>query len=373
MKSEPISIRVNDTLVNTLKEEARRLSYESNKDILYTDLIRDAVQDFASRVEKEAMMSDSDYTYKEKISDSDYEALDQNAPLSNRSKITAQLSSVLSFLTSDDEWLSMFGFIRNSLSISIQNQVKPIFESASLPRVILEKDTTYKPGRSYERDVCGIVYLISRRGAIPDVIQEGESYLIPTFEIACNPGISISKILDKDVQNLVNISLQSATSMAEEETANFCALIEFAGMNGKPIRVESLTLDALSRGYDLLVTNGQTPKHLIISPVTFTTLSREAASKKGNWKFESLQIDNQPVGHYQGAVIRVTDRIYDSEFESAYFVADRAGYFVEKQSLSTLIHSNPLKLRGSIVMWTEIGMSITDCMLTCVTTKTTES
>ena len=100
MKYEPISIRMDDTLVNTLKEEARRLSYEGKKDILYTDLINLSVQNFVLRIEKNTIISESDCDV----------VLDQSAPL----------SSILSNEMTEDEWLSMFGFIRNSLSSPVK-------------------------------------------------------------------------------------------------------------------------------------------------------------------------------------------------------------------------------------------------------------
>ena len=46
----------------------------------------------------------------------------------------------------------------------------------------------------YERDVAAIAHVISRRGAVPDQIQEGEEILVPTFEIAANPTVRLSEI-----------------------------------------------------------------------------------------------------------------------------------------------------------------------------------
>jgi len=46
----------------------------------------------------------------------------------------------------------------------------------------------------YERDVAAIAHVISRRGAVPDQIQEGEEILVPTFEIATNPTVRLSEI-----------------------------------------------------------------------------------------------------------------------------------------------------------------------------------
>lgn len=46
----------------------------------------------------------------------------------------------------------------------------------------------------YERDVASVAHVISRRGAVPDQIQEGEEILVPTFEIAAHPTVRLSEI-----------------------------------------------------------------------------------------------------------------------------------------------------------------------------------
>ncbi len=351
MKAEPISIRVDGALVDVLKEEARRQAYQKKSDISYMDLIRDAVQGYASKIEQDAMLP----------------ALDGEVILGNHATVMSNLSSVLSSCSNESEWLSLFGFIRNPLSSSLQDHARSAYESLSLARAVLTLETD--TGRNYDRSLYGPAYVIERRGAYPDVIIEGESYLVPTFQIACNPTIHLDKILKKDLNDLANLASQSGTSIAREEDANFCALLASAGADNeyrKPIEVESITLSTLSQGYDMLVRDSQTPKHLLLSPSTFSSLSRMAASQPGNWSFEPLRMDNQPVGHYQDAVIRVTDRIEDS----AYFVAEDAGYLVEKQPLKALIHPNPTRLRGSVVMWIDIGMTIiADYKVSCVKCK----
>ncbi len=356
MKTEPLTIRVDESLVNNLKEEARRLSYEKNKDVLYTDLIREAIEEFTAG---SAKIRETMHLLSDSISSSQ---------LIHRNRACSAFNDVVAGKTKDD-WLSMFGLISNSLSDAVQEQVRPILDMLSLPRAIYTKEP-YFPGQTYERDVCSVVYLISRRAGVPDQIQEGQSYSVPTFQIACAPGVFIDSILNRDTNSLTNLVLKSGASLAKEETANFCALLDYASMGREPIHVESITLDALSKGYDLLVTYGLTPKHLILSPTTFTKISQEAASRSGNWEFGALKMDNSAVGHYQDAVIRVTDRIYESE--SAYFVSEDAGHFIEKRRLTALIHPEPAKLRSTVAMWVEIGMSMSDISATCVTTRKKE-
>ena len=53
----------------------------------------------------------------------------------------------------------------------------------------------------YERDVAAIAYIISRRGAVPDQIQEAEEILVPTWEIAANPQVRLSEIKARRLNN----------------------------------------------------------------------------------------------------------------------------------------------------------------------------
>ena len=46
----------------------------------------------------------------------------------------------------------------------------------------------------YERDVSSIAHVISRRGAVPDQIVEGDEVLVQTWEIAANPQVRLSEI-----------------------------------------------------------------------------------------------------------------------------------------------------------------------------------
>ncbi len=59
----------------------------------------------------------------------------------------------------------------------------------------------------YERDVAAIAWVISRRGAVPDQIQEGEEVLVPTFEIAANPTVRLSEIKARRLKYKADVKL----------------------------------------------------------------------------------------------------------------------------------------------------------------------
>src|SRR3954467_13384318 len=72
-----------------------------------------------------------------------------------------------------------------------QSMVEPIrrsLEYQAVGRKLLMVDELPQGALArYERDVASIAHVISRRGAVPDQITEGEEILVPTFEIAAYP------------------------------------------------------------------------------------------------------------------------------------------------------------------------------------------
>jgi hypothetical protein len=79
-----------------------------------------------------------------------------------------------------------------------KNVVEPIrrsLEYQAVGRKLLMVDELPQGALArYERDVAAIAHVVSRRGAVPDQIQEGEEVLVPTFEIAAHPTVRMSEI-----------------------------------------------------------------------------------------------------------------------------------------------------------------------------------
>lgn len=338
----PLSIRLGEMAISALKKESRRLSFEQDRDISYVDLIRDAVSMYVTGIQTETKA----------LVDVGVEEGDPIISINNDS--FEWLNDL-----NENEWLSLFGFHSDSrLSLSMQQLMIPILESASLARGVLQRGSS---GASYERDVSTIAHVILRRGAVPDQISEGDRIPAPTFQIACNSSLHIEDILSKDWEKIPKMANSAALGMAREESYNLYALLK---STSNSVPVSELNLDQLLLGYNLLVKMRQIPAHLIISPTTFLSLSKEDNKNKGNWQFGILQPGNGSVGRFHNAAIRTSDTFPDNE---AYFVANgEGGYFIDKFSLKVLIAPNPNRLVGGFVVWEEIGMFIEDNLVSRV-------
>ncbi|KKN20701.1 hypothetical protein LCGC14_0932730 [marine sediment metagenome] len=344
----PISIRLNDCAVNTLKYEARRISYERNTDVSYVDLIRDAVSLYMKDIEKE--LSEEEIIHSIAV-----EEITVNS--------TTQSHEILELLNlNENEWLSLFGLNFNSpLTIAMRNAMKPTLEKMSLPRSVLPKISS---AVQIKRPLCSKVLFISRRGVIPENIVEGETFTPTIFLIACNPSLSFDEIFAKEANIINQVAHVAATSIAQEESRNFHALLEATELS---VQVDTLNIDNLYKGYELLLQNGRKSRNLLLSPMAFLKLAKEANKYKGNWEFCTLTGDTSTVGHFYGAEIKTCD--YFSEYE-AYFMSDsECEGFIEKQSSRVLVCPDIKRLRGGFIIWVELGMFMDSMTVSCVTSE----
>ena len=72
----------------------------------------------------------------------------------------------------------------------------------------------------YEKDVRATATVISRRGAVPDMIVEGEEILVPTFEIATNPTIRISEVKARRFYIVDRAQIKAKEAIQKEEDTN---------------------------------------------------------------------------------------------------------------------------------------------------------
>jgi hypothetical protein len=348
----PLSIRLNDDVISCLKQEARRVSYGGNKDVSYVDLIRDAVANYVAGIEPTHNQ--------ETVRSISVETTDDMPFSSDR-------ISDLEWLKNLDvnEWLELFGLNFNSrLSCSMQRIIMPILEKMSIPRSVLVRNEGEV--KVHDRELSSILFVISRRGGVPDEIQEGHQFVPPTFQIACCPQIKIEEILSRNITALAKSTNTAASLIAKEETANFYWLIYHASKNNT-IKVPSITLDTLFSGYDALINIGKKPDHLLLSPALFISLSREANQKNGNWNFGSLTQDNSVIGHFCGADIRTIPNMESTE---AYFLAVSDGAnFIQRIQPTLLISPEPKTLRSGLAIWEDVGMFIHDNMVSCVSSS----
>jgi len=107
----------------------------------------------------------------------------------------------------------------------------------------------------YERDVASIAHIVSRRGAVPQAIQEGEEFLVPTFEIAAYPTVRLSEIKARRFYIVDRAQIKAKEAIQKEEDTNiFNALLAAADSRADQIvtNVGDLTTTSLNTAFRLI-------------------------------------------------------------------------------------------------------------------------
>lgn len=179
--------------------------------------------------------------------------------------------------------------ITDFLKNIIQEEVRPngfghnIFETVSnhedyipFSRIILKEDKIDNRFKAYKRDIATKSYVISKRGATPDMVIEAEELLIPTYRIATNPEWDFEddseeyrKQIDKQIEYALNI----------EEDKQVLIAMDCAVNCRKKSNIYNLSL---TNGYRTacgeLKENLITPKYILIHPWLYETSKDEILS-----------------------------------------------------------------------------------------------
>jgi hypothetical protein len=211
----------------------------------------------------------------------------------------------------------------------------------------------------YERDVAAIAHVISRRGAVPDQIQEGEEILVPTFEIAANPSVRLSEIKARRFYIVDRAQIKAKEAIQKEKDTNiFNALIAAATARGTQIvrNVGALTVNSLNTAYRLI------EEHDLVSTKVVMHAQRFAEVRIFGKDFydEATQreiITTGLYGHLWTADIHVSSRM-DPDRVLVVASPDTVGAFPIRQDITVLPADDPKKLRLGWVIYEEIGIVI---------------
>lgn len=211
----------------------------------------------------------------------------------------------------------------------------------------------------YERDVAAIAHVVSRRGAVPDQIQEGEEILVPTFEIAANPTVRLSEIKARRFYIVDRAQIKAKEAIQKEEDSNiFRALIAAADNLGTQVvtNVGTLTIASLNTAFRLI------EQHDLVSAKIVMHANQYASVRTFGKDFydEATQreiITTGLYGHLWTADIHVSSRM---DWNTVLVVAspENVGAFPIRQDITVLPADDPKKLRLGWVIYEEVGIVV---------------
>jgi hypothetical protein len=210
----------------------------------------------------------------------------------------------------------------------------------------------------YERDVMAIAWIISRRGAVPDQIQEGEEILVPTFEIAANPTVRLSEIKARRFYIVDRAQIKAKEAIQKEEDTNIFAALTAAatGASNTVSNSGTLSIMALNEAFKLV------ERHDLVIAKLVTHANQYASIRTFGKDFfdEATQreiITTGLYGHLWTADIHVSSRMTST---NVLCVAspETVGAFPIRQDITVLPCDDPKKLRLGWVIYEEVGIVV---------------
>lgn len=210
----------------------------------------------------------------------------------------------------------------------------------------------------YERDVRSVARVISRRGAVPDEIQEGEEVLVPTFEIATNPQIRLSEIKARRFYIVDRAQIKAKEAIQKEEDTNiFTALL--ASVNAAHTVTATggaLTLTALNQAFATIESHDLTVAKIVMHAQRYADV-RNFGKTVYDEATQREVLTSGLFGHLWTADIHVSSRM-PTNTVLLLAPADYVGAFPIRQDITVLPADDPKKLRLGWVIYEEIGIVV---------------
>jgi hypothetical protein len=211
----------------------------------------------------------------------------------------------------------------------------------------------------YERDVASVAHVISRRGAVPDQIQEGEEILVPTFEIAAHPTVRLSEIKARRFYIVDRAQIKAKEAIQKEEDTNiFNALMAAADNRGDQVvtNVGTLTINSLNTAFRLIEQHDLVATKIVLHANQFASI-RIFGKDFYDEATQREIITTGLYGHLWTADIHVSSRM-DSNTVLVVASPDTVGAFPIRQDITVLPADDPKKLRLGWVIYEEIGIVV---------------
>ena len=254
---------------------------------------------------------------------------------------------------------------RTALAQAMVEPIRRSLEYQAVGRKLLMVDELPQGALArYERDVASIAHVVSRRGAVPDQIQEGEEILVPTWEIAANPTIRLSEIKARRFYIVDRAQIKAKEAIQkEEDTQIFNALVAAADARATAGNTQivtdlggSLTTTSLNNAFRNI------EQHDLVATKIVLHANRYADIRTFGKDFYDEATTREILttglyGHLWTADIHVSSRM-NKTFVLVVASPDTVGAFPIRQDITVLPADDPKKLRLGWVIYEEVGICI---------------
>lgn len=225
----------------------------------------------------------------------------------------------------------------------------------------------------YEKDVRATAWVISRRGAVPDMIVEGEEILVPTFEIATNPTIRLSEVKARRFYIVDRAQIKAKEAIQKEEDLNIFNAVNASipAANQVVSTGGALSLNALNQAFATIEQHDLTVAKIVCHALRYADI-RNFGKTVYDEATQKEVLTTGLFGHLFTADIHVSSRCP----VAVVFLlapAEYVGAFPIRQDITVLPADDPKKLRLGWVIYEEIGIVIINDYATAKVTVTAGS
>ncbi len=211
----------------------------------------------------------------------------------------------------------------------------------------------------YERDPAVVAYTVSRRGAVPEAIIEGEEVLVPTQEIAVHPSIRLSEIRARRFYIVDRAQIKAKEAIQKQEDTEIFQLLTQAAVNrGDQVvnDVGTLTTAGINRAFMNIEQHDLVTSKIIMQAFQYATVRTFGKDFYDEATTREL-LTSGLFGHLYTADIHVSSRMSPN---SVLVIAspDTVGAFPIRQDITVLPADDPAKLRIGWTIYEEVGMCV---------------
>lgn len=214
----------------------------------------------------------------------------------------------------------------------------------------------------YERDVASVANVISRRGAVPDLITEGEEILVPTWEIAANPTIRLSEIKARRFYIVDRAQIKAKEAIQKEEDTNiFNALQNAATNRGTQLVTASgsggVTLADINRAFQYIEQHDLVGAKLVMHANSYAQIRAFGANGGFDQATVREVLTTGLYGHLWTADLHVSSRMPKNVI-LVVASPDCVGAFPIRQDITVLPADDPKRIRLGWVIYEEVGIVV---------------
>ena len=210
----------------------------------------------------------------------------------------------------------------------------------------------------YEKDVRQTAQVISRRGAVPRGITEGEEILVPLFEIATHPTIRLSEVKARRFFIVDRAQIKAKEAIQKEEDTNIFTAAFAAVPSAHSVLAAggALTITSLNQAFAAIEEHDLTVAKIIMHAQRYADVRNFGKNIFDEATTREVLVSGL-FGHLWTADIHVSSRMPTNKV-LLFSPADNVGAFPIRQDITVLPADDPKKLRLGWVIYEEIGIVI---------------